>query len=149
MCMMDLWITRHTIVRSLGAPAGTVTFGVDPNRLRLIVANSASTVFRDRRGNAVAIHKGPLYVAASATTDTNAVPPTPDTGTITATSLSNQEEVWVIDSAVYGPAVTDSGSLQSLSANITCYEVVADTVLGQKLADLDKLEGWPLFGSPR
>ena len=147
--MQDLWIARHTVVRSLGAVAGTVTFAANPNRLRLIVANSASTVFRGRTGDAIALHKGPLYVVAAATADTNEVPPTDNTGTITATSLSNQEEVWVIDASTYGTAVQDAGSLQSLSASITCYEVVADTVLGQKLADLDRAEGWPLFGSPR
>lgn len=148
MCMMDLWIARHTIVRYAGAAIPTV-LRADPNRIGIIVVDTHIIQAADEKGNVFWRSLGGTTPVAFTTSVTTAVPPGVDTGTIAPATSYDMSRTAVLSVTEFGSVIQGQVTITATTLTNRCWEVLADTVLAQKLADLDKLEGWPLFGSPR
>lgn len=140
--MIDLWIGRHTRTNRI-AFLGSATFGANQNRIALIVVFDIQANLQGTDGvqwwRAGVARDIPSYT----TTSSNDVPPTPSTGTISLSSANSMGDTVIIKTSDYGQRVLDGGSVATLGAVGTVFEVVPDTVLAEYLNQLEYAQGFP------
>lgn len=145
MCMQDLWIARHTVSRFIGA-SNPQAYSPNPNRIALLLSYANTPTITDDRG-LVWFHATLGSDVLSYTTSVSTqVPPGTDTGTIAAGSQYAKNWSQLITVFDYGDLVQRGGSVSIASSVMQLWELVADAALQQKLAELEKTEGWPFYG---
>jgi hypothetical protein len=92
--------------------------------------------------------RGGAYVTNWATTDSNEVPPTDNTGTIVAAIDVRIYQPLVVRLEEYGQLVRDQSSFIYSLVSTVLYEIVPDAVLEKMLTDMETQNGWPWFGMP-
>jgi len=142
MCMMDIWIASHSVTSYLGS-LGSITVKANPKRLALVIGSANSYRVTDDRGTTLFIMDRTAYFASYTTTDTNAVPPTPTTGTITASSTTYLRGADVIKMTDFGNVIQRGLVVESFIGTGQLWEIEADTVLAEYLNKLEYSQGFP------
>lgn len=145
MCLQDLFIGTHTTVARIGSGA-SVSIPKNPNRIGLIVTNLSSVSIA--RGSEAAWYQttGTQIPTGFNTADTNEVPPTDNTGTLTVNLFASPADCTVLHISQWGSVVQDASTVTFSIVVGAVFEIVADAVLQKLLAGLESKEGWPLYG---
>lgn len=147
--MLDHWVASHLITRSLGAAAASFTLTPRPYRWAVGVIGASYVNVSSDRGFLITALISEQRNNTFTTSTTTQVPPGTDTGSISVSSTAFNNGSWLLTARDYGSVLAGGLTLGSVSGTFSAIEIFPDTVLAQKLSDLDRLEGWPLFGSPR
>lgn len=133
MCMEDVWIGLHTIVKKIGT-GSTVTIPPNISRIGLISSGIASGSWSDNNFNTLATWQRGYSVFDYTTSVTTAVPPGVDTGTITASTFDKIVVPQFFKIQDWGAVVTEKSFMAYSGGSHTVWEMVPDAVLLQFLS---------------
>lgn len=147
MCIEDLWIARHTLAVRIGT-VSPISVPANVNRLGFLVVGGNTVDFARTNGNAWFSARGGSIVTNWATTDTNEVPPTDNTGTIIQSQATPTYIPLVIRAEQYGQLVRDESTFLFSIVSTILYELIPDPALSELLNQLEYNKGWPLYKLP-
>jgi hypothetical protein len=147
MCMEDLWIARHTQSRFV-ASAGSHTLTANPDRLGLIFSGSQSFDVLSNGVNTFFSVRMPQIPTSWSFTDTNEVPPTDNTGTITQATTASFRGQWIALTKDYGSLLLGPITVTAIDGNVSLWELVPDQALSELLNQMEYNKGWPIYRLP-
>lgn len=147
MCMQDLFIALHTTKNYLG-DAASFTIPANVNRYGLIITRNGGWDLADQAVRYIYSVRHPNVPTNFTTTDTNEVPPTDNTGTITQSASNASWLTHVVTIKDVGTLIQGQLILGVAVGTATVWELVADAVLQKMLNDMELAAGWPLYGLP-
>lgn len=147
MCIEDLWIARHTIVTRLGTTS-PIAVPANPNRLGFLIVSGSNCAMVSASGLVWFAVQGPIIATAWNTTDTNEVPPTDNTGTISISSANRPYLPITLPVGDYGSIILGQSTFTYSDVQTYLFEMTPDAALAEMLNQLEYNKGWPLYKLP-